>query len=477
MALLSRLAKVFSTTAFRLAATSVGLFLLFAAGLAGVLFWQSNKLLTDQVMTSLRAETDFLKREAAKGKLTLIPTIIALSKPDGPQLYYLVDEEGTKRAGNLNRMPPELESNQQGGIFSYTRDGDGKDRLAVAVPINAGEGMRLIVGRDIEDQRTFADTVRSVFFLGFGSLALLALAGGLAISLYILNRMDDITQTSRSIIEGDLSRRIPIQGRGGELDGLAQNLNAMLDRIEGLMRSLREVSDNIAHDLKTPLNRLRNAAEAALMDPRGEAAYREGLERTIEKADELLKTFNALLLIARLEAAPLQDSLETFDLSRLVEDVSELYIPAAEESGYVLSVEVTGGPNVHANRQLIGQAIANLIDNAIKYSRGHGSGAAITVRAGAGPDGGARISVGDRGPGIPAKDRARVLRRFVRLEESRTQPGTGLGLSLVAAVARLHGGELRLEDNEPGLLAVLLLPERVIVGQKTVTAGKGAGEQ
>ncbi len=470
-ALFERLAKVFTTSAFRLAATAVALFLVCAGALAGILFWQSNLVLTEQVLASLRSESDFLKREAQKGRLTLQPTIAALSKPEGPQLYFLANENGIKLAGNLSRMPPELANGEQGGVFSYLREGDDADRLAVAVPVPAGDGMRLVVGRDIEDQRQFADTVRRVFFLGFGALSVVGLLGGLAVSRFILNRMDDINQTSRSIIEGDLTRRIPVQGTGGELDGLAQNLNDMLDRIEGLMRSLREVSDNIAHDLKTPLNRLRNAAESALMDPRGAEAYREGLETTIEKADELLKTFNALLLIARLEAAPLQDSLETFDLSHLVEDVSELYIPAAEESGYALSVEVAGGPEVRANRQLIGQAIANLIDNAIKYSRGEGSGAAITVRAGPAPDGGATISVGDRGPGIPAKDRERVLKRFVRLEESRTQPGTGLGLSLVAAVARLHGGELRLEDNLPGLLAVLHLPERVVVGHKQGTAG------
>jgi signal transduction histidine kinase len=210
------------------------------------------------------------------------------------------------------------------------------------------------------------------------------------------------------------------------------------------------------------------------MDARGEDAYREGLERTIEKADELIKTFNALLLIARLEAAPLQDSLEQFDLSQLVEDVSELYIPAAEEAGFVLSVEVAGGPTILANRQLIGQAISNLIDNAIKYSRTSGPGSAITVRSGPLPAGGAVISVGDRGPGIPAADRERVLKRFVRLEESRTLPGTGLGLSLVAAVARLHGGELVLEDNQPGLRAVLSLPARVVISQEHASGANSA---
>ncbi|MEQ1715965.1 MAG: ATP-binding protein [Hyphomicrobium sp.] len=472
-ALFERLAKVFKASVFRLVATAVVLFVLSAAMLAGILFWQSNKVLTEQVLVGVRADSEILQREAAKGGETLAQAVATVARPDGPGLYFLADSTGAKIAGNLNRMPPEIAESPQGGVFTYTRERNGivLNRLAVAIPVEAGEGVKLFVGRDIEDQRQYADSVRAVFLIGFGTLSLLGLLGGLAVSRFILNRMDDINQTSRSIIEGDLSRRIPLQGNGGELDHLSQNLNDMLDRIEGLMGSLREVSDNIAHDLKTPLNRLRNSAEAALRDSRGEVAYREGLERTIEKADELIKTFNALLLIARLEAAPLQDSLERFDLSKIIEDVSDLYIPAAEEKGFVLSVEVAGGPIIQANRQLIGQAVSNLIDNAIKYSQGQGCGSAITVRAGPGAGGGAMISVGDRGPGIPAKDRERVLRRFVRLEESRTEPGTGLGLSLVAAVARLHGGEVRLEDNEPGLRVVLLLPQRVVVGQEHSAAG------
>jgi signal transduction histidine kinase len=303
--------------------------------------------------------------------------------------------------------------------------------------------------------------------LGFGVLSLIGLLGGLAVSRLILNRIEAITGTSRSIMQGDLSQRIPATGSGGELDALAGNLNEMLDRIEGLMSGLREVSDNIAHDLKTPLNRLRNAAEAALRDPRGGEAYREGLENTIERADDLIKTFNALLLIARLEAGPLEESIETFDLGRFVEDVSDLYTPAAEEAGFALSIETQSGVFVRANRQLIGQAVANLIDNAIKYSRGGEPGSVITVRAYR-VDDRAAISVGDHGPGISPDDRERALRRFVRLEASRTKPGTGLGLSLVAAVARLHHGEIRLEDNQPGLKVVMLLSGACLVPTGTL---------
>ncbi len=463
-ALLDRVAKAASTTAFGLSALAVALFLFAAAIVVGFLFWQTNKLFTDQVLATLTAESRILSSEMKVGGQTkLAETVAALSRPGGTGLYYLADVSGTKIAGNLNRIPPEIEADGHGGVFSYQpSESQGATHLAVAIPVEAGPDIQLIVGRDVEDQRAFANSIRYVFLLGFGALSVIGLLGGLAVSRLIVNRMDQITATSRQIMDGDLSRRIPTTGRGGELDGLASNLNEMLERIEGLMNGLREVSDNIAHDLKTPLNRLRNAAEAALRDPRGEDAYREGLEQTIEKADELIKTFNALLLIARLEAGPLEESTETFDLGRFVADVSDLYSPAAEEAGFALAIDVEQGVFVRGNKQLIGQAIANLIDNAIKYSRGGEPGSAITVRADR-IDGRPAISVGDHGPGIGKADRERVLKRFVRLEESRTKPGTGLGLSLVAAVARLHHGEIRLEDNQPGLKVVLLLSSRCLI--------------
>jgi len=259
---------------------------------------------------------------------------------------------------------------------------------------------------------------------------------------------------------GDMSRRVTLSGSGDEYDALAMNLNAMLERIEALMNGLREVSDNIAHDLKTPLTRLRNSAEAALRET-GEAAYRDGLEHTIEKADELIKTFNSLLLVARLEAGALEENAEPFDIGRAVRDVAELYEPVADERGMRLDVNVGAGPQFTGNRQLIVQAVVNLIENAIKYSVKPGAQASTSI----GIDlkelpGSIEISVADNGPGIAPEDRERVLKRFVRLEKSRTEPGTGLGLSLVQAVARLHGGAVRLEDNRPGLRVVLTLPKR-----------------
>jgi signal transduction histidine kinase len=467
MAPANPLSRAVSTTAFRLAAVTVAAYLICAGLIVGLLFWQTNRILTNQVLLTLHSEAQLLEAVAQAGGLpALARAVEARSQPDGLGLYYLASSADAKIAGNLSRLPPEIASSEAGGVFRYTKGGKAGEnaRLGVAIPVALKGGARLIVGRDIEEQRHFADEMGRVFLIGFGLLSLAGLAGGFVISRIVLKRIEAINVASRSIMHGDLSKRVALSGSGDELDDLAINLNAMLDRIEALMNGLREVSDNIAHDLKTPLNRLRNSAEAALRDPTGEEACRRGLENTIEEADELIKTFNGLLLIARLEAGALEDSAERFDLGGVVRDVAELYEPVAEERQLKLEIDATDGPVVTANRQLVGQAVANLIDNAIKYSahvaEAHNTSSEINVSVTT-LDEGIEISVADRGPGIASSDRDRVLRRFVRLEKSRTESGTGLGLSLVQAVARLHGGSVRLEDNEPGLRVVLTLPRRL----------------
>ncbi|MCC7253732.1 ATP-binding protein [Hyphomicrobium sp.] len=459
--------RTMATQAFRLAAASATAFLLVSALIVGLLFWQTNMLLTDHVVEELRGEAAELAHEAATATPEAFAERIRVrSRVAGTSLYYLQDAGGQKLAGNLHALPREVAESATGGVFRYAREGDapGSDRLGVAVPVAIGGGQRLVVGRDVEEQLALAARIKRTFLWGFGILALAAVIAGLAVGRAVLGRIEVINATTRSIMAGDLSRRVPVTARGDELDELSASLNGMLDRIEQLMNGLREVSDNIAHDLKMPLNRLRNSAEAALRDPRGAEGYREGLEAAIEKADDLIKTFNALLLIARLEAGVVEESAEVFDLGRLVRDVAELYEPVAEEAGLTLAIEAGDGIQIRANRQLVGQAVANLADNAIKYSaecavarRSVPSGAAVSVKVRA-RSGVAEISVADRGPGIAAEDRDRALRRFVRLEKSRTQPGTGLGLSLVAAVARLHNGSVRLEDNAPGLRVVVTLP-------------------
>ena len=463
MALPDRLARAVSTTAFRVAATTVAAYLAFAGLVVGVLLWQTNRVLTSQVLSTLHAEAELLKAEAQSGdRAALVRAVEARSRPGGPGLYYLADQSGTKLAGNLSRLPPEIMGSTAGGVFRYAPDVQStSEHLAVAVPVDIGGGDRLIVGRDVDEQRRFASEMGTVYFLALGFLTLGGLVAGFAVSRVALKRIETINVAARSIMAGDMTRRIAVTGNGDEFDVLATNLNAMLERIEALMSGLREVSDNIAHDLKTPLSRLRNSAEAALRET-GADAYREGLEHTIEKADELIKTFNSLLLVARLEAGALEENAERFDVGRAVRDVAELYEPVAEERGMGLVVNVEAGPQLTGNRQLVVQAVANLIENAIKYSGksdSAGNGVAISIdlrdRADA-----IEIAVADNGPGIAPEDRERVLKRFVRLEKSRTEPGTGLGLSLVQAVARLHGGSVHLEDNRPGLRVVLTLPKR-----------------
>ena len=463
MALPDRLARAVSTTAFRMAAVTAAAYLAFAGIAVGLLLWQTNRVLTSQVLTTLHSEAEVLKAEAQSGdKAALVRAVEARSRPGGPGLYYLGDASGAKLAGNLSQLPPEILGSAGGGVFRYAPDlQGGGERLAVAIPVALADGEQLIVGRDVDEQRRFASEMGTVYFLALGVLTLGGLIAGFAVSRVALKRIETVNVAARSIMAGDMSRRIAVTGAGDEFDVLATNLNAMLERIEALMSGLREVSDNIAHDLKTPLSRLRNSAEAALRET-GADAYREGLEHTIEKADELIKTFNSLLLVARLEAGALEENAERFDVGRAVRDVAELYEPVAEERGMGLAVNVNSGPQLIGNQQLVVQAVANLIENAIKYSgkpSNAGSGAAISIDLTELPDA-IEIAVADNGPGIAPADRARVLQRFVRLEKSRTEPGTGLGLSLVQAVARLHGGSVRLEDNQPGLRVVLTLPKR-----------------
>ena len=291
------------------------------------------------------------------------------------------------------------------------------------------------------------------------------MAGGLFVTRRVLRRVDAMTETTRTIMAGDLGERLPVAGTGDEIDRLAVNLNVMLERIEALMIGLKQVSDNIAHDLKTPLTRLRNRAEQALRMSGSETEYRAALDAIIEESDGLIATFNALLLIARAESGQARDNMSEFDAAEIAHDVCELYEPLADEKGIALKLEASTPAPVKGNRELVSQALANLVDNAIKYTEARP--AAVAGAEGAPPDivvaaqiDGDRVllSVADRGPGIPEADRGRVVERFVRLEQSRSKPGSGLGLSLASAVARLHGGELTLEDNQPGLKSIIALP-------------------
>ncbi len=462
---MTALTKLFRTTTFRLSLTYLALFSAAAAVAIFYLYWNTTVMLSRQLNQTIDAElTGLAEQYRAGGLEQLVRTVAERSGTPGNSLYLVADSEGRRVAGNLSAVSQDLWNSLGPVEFVYSRPAPGgtEKRLAFANVFRLPGGYRLIVGRDIDDRREFARMTRQAMLWGLLVMVLFGIGGGYWVSRRLLQRIDAVAETTRTIMQGDLSGRLPVTGSGDELDRLSESLNLMLARIEQLMAGLREVSDNIAHDLKTPLNRLRNRVEAALREPCEEAAYREALERTIEEADGLIKTFNALLSIARLEAGAGGENRERLDVSALLLDVAELYEPVAEERGLALKAE-TGAPiYIKADRQLLGQAIANLIDNAIKYGAperpsGKGAKPEVTVSTRA-TDGTAEIIVTDRGPGVPEGERERVLGRFVRLEASRSEPGSGLGLSLVAAVARLHGGSVRLEDNEPGLRVVLALP-------------------
>jgi signal transduction histidine kinase len=292
---------------------------------------------------------------------------------------------------------------------------------------------------------------------GLAITLVLGLVGGVVLSRGMVRRLETINVTSREIMSGDLTRRIPVRGTDDEFDDLVINLNAMLDRISDLMDDVRRVSDSIAHDLKTPLTRLRNDLETLKADTRDAEGTREMAEHALEEADRLLQTFNALLRIARIESGHRRAGFTTVDLADVVRDATDLYEPLAEHRGLTLERRIEASPTVWGDRDLLFQALANLLDNAIKYTD---SGGRISITLGI-EDGEAQIEIADTGPGIPEAARDKVFRRFYRLEESRTAPGSGLGLSLVGAVVKLHDARIALEDNAPGLLTVLRLPLHV----------------
>jgi signal transduction histidine kinase len=455
--------RLLVATPLRLALLAVAALLVLLALLIGWTFAETNTVLARQVARTVAADTTALSEEFERtGRSGLLAQMEERRLADPDAIFLLLARRGGPQiGGNIAYVASEHDRAGDGYVFRYTRRSNGPERLAASTQRTLPDGSVLIVGRDIDEQRAHIERVRLVLLGGMVAVALVGLGSGLLLSRHILRRIDGMASASRAIMAGNLSGRIPQQHTGDELDRLAGSLNTMLERIERLMIGLREVSDNIAHDLKTPLNRLRNRAEAALRDDRGSPAWRDGLERTIEEADDLIKTFNALLLIAKLEAGAVEETLEPMDLAEVVADVAELYAPAAEDAGFRLEHTAVPPIPVHANRQLVGQALTNLIDNALKYSAKQAQTdtvpPAITITAIA-RDGKAILTVADRGPGIAAADRERALKRFVRLEISRSRPGTGLGLSLVTAVAQMHGGTVRLEDNEPGLRAVLELP-------------------
>ena len=459
-ALAARVSKLFRTTAFKLSLAYLAVFAICAFLALGYVAWNARAVLDDQIVSTIDAEINGLSEQYNSGGLRrLISVVERRSKEPGASLYLVTTANGDHVVGNVASVPAAVLAKPGQSEVSYGRgEANADEHYAIVQVFTLPGGFRLLVGRDTEERDRLRAVIGRAFASSLAAVIVLGIIGGWLAASRVLARVDAMTRTTRAIMAGDLDDRLAVAGNGDELDRLATNLNQMLERIGELMRGMREVSDNIAHDLKTPLTRLRNRADEALRRSSSAEELRAALEAVIEEGDGLIRVFNALLMIARLEAGSAGELMAPLDLGASARSVGELYEVLAEDHGLTIEVQAPEGVVIQANRELIGQALANLVDNALKYGSPAEGGVgriliAVERRAGA-----AVLTVSDHGPGIPEEEREHVLARFVRLEKSRSRPGFGLGLSLVNAVMRIHRGTLRLADNGPGLKVEMVFP-------------------
>ena len=448
--------KPLRSSTFRLTLAYLGLFGLSSTILLVAIYIMTARFNDLQVRTVIEEEVAWLRDQSQTGGIEALERLVAersAVEPNRRAIYLLVNPLGGRLAGNLSFWPNAAD---RSGYVRFDIDvheggsGQARSHPALAKVFISPAGYGLLVGRDIHDLAQAQQQVKAASFLGVGAIVVLGLVGGLILSRWMLARLERINRSTTRIMEGELGRRIAIRGNGDEFDDLAQNLNGMLDRIERLLAGMRQVSEDIAHDLRTPLTRMRSRIEVALMGTPDPDEWRGLLEQTLQDADRLIETFNALLAIARAEAGAQQGDWERLDLAEVARDVADLYEPLAEEGSINLKLDLLPGAIILCHRQLVSQAIANVADNAVKYTP---AGGTVTIATSPHPQ--PTVTITDTGPGIPAELRDHAKQRFVRLDAQRTTPGSGLGLSLVDAVAKLHEAKLTLEDNRPGLKVTL----------------------
>jgi signal transduction histidine kinase len=450
------------THAFRLAILYLAVFAASVLGVLLFIYWMSADFIERQTEATLDAEiTGLAEQYAQRGISGLVQIVAARSAGNrGDSMLYLVTTaDGRPLAGNVTNWPKGVAV--RSGPLSFTTEvnvkGQTETHPARGMLIVIPEGYRLLVARDISDATAFRGHIKTtLIWSGLMALAV-GLVGGAVMGRNMLRRVEQVNRTAERVVGGNLSDRVPLRGSGDEFDQLANNLNGMLDQIERLMTGIREVTDNVAHDLKTPLARLRARLELALLPDADAVQQSAAIRAAIEEADRMLATFNALLSIAEAEARAGREHSEPLDLGEIARAVAELYEPLAEERGFAFALDVEAGLIIQGDRNLLSQAIANLLDNALKY--GGSPRGSSEIRLSARRDQGmAVLDVCDRGPGIPEMNREAVFDRFVRLEPSRSTPGNGLGLSLVRAIVHLHSGVVQLGDNKPGLRVRLKFP-------------------
>jgi signal transduction histidine kinase len=439
----------------RFAAIYALLLAISAAALALFLWWATAGLLDRQTEAAIQADVQSLSERFAAGRLPALALTIEdrlTQNVEDDAIYLLVDQAGRRIAGNLEHWPQSVE--ESGALYELPVERAGVRSLALVESYPLPGGLRLLIGRDIQVRAHLRSLLTDALLWALLVVLAMASFGALVVRSLFRRTLANVSATAAAIAAGDFTQRVRLTGRGDEFDQLAETINDMLDRMARLMEGVREVSNAIAHDLRTPITRARARLEDAAAHAGSVVELRGAIERATADLDGIVAVFQALLRIAEIEAGSRRSAFARFDVAPLLADVAELYGPVAEENGISLSVDAPTRLPIHGDRELIQQAVANLVDNAVKFSR---PGDAVRISAAVSPDG-VEISVADQGPGIPEADLVRVTERFFRGEIARNTPGSGLGLALVQAVALLHGGSLRMADAGPGLAAIIALP-------------------
>lgn len=439
-----------SSTAFRFAALFSAAFTVVIVVLGTGIYWAMRSELRYELDQRVGTERAAVLREAADLGVGLAKTIAArAAHGQNDMRYALLDATGKRVAGQAVVAPPHLGWT----ATDFVKPSGEPDATRVFASRTAAGGT-LIVGADPEAIEELDEHMIPLFVAAFSLVAAIGIAGAFLLSRLLQRRLDAMTSTTEAIIGGDMSRRMALTGAGDEFDRLSTTLNRMLERIGGLLDNLRQVSGDIAHDLRTPLTRLRQKLELAEAGPEDVVRLKTAVQAAIEQTDDMIELFASILDISEIEAGGAGVRMVPFDFSALVADLADSYQPSVENSGRVLTRDIAPGIGIHGNRELLAQAGVNLLDNALRHTP---AGAEIAISL-AERDGQIALAVSDRGPGVAPEDRTRVFSRFTRLESSRSTPGHGLGLSLVAAVARKHGGTATLHDNQPGATFMLTFP-------------------
>lgn len=414
--------------------------------LGAIVYWITQAALERQFNLRMELEAATVAAQF-RGDLAHFKEVLAerqRSERWGRFNYLLVASNGMPIEGTLRLNPP-AEPGWSERILNDEARGEQQELRIFTIKL--GDGLRLSVARDLSPIRDVEEAIMEAFGWGFAATLLLGLAGGLFVSSRFLGRVDSMTSAAQAIIDGNMNRRLPVLRTNDDLDFLALTLNRMLDRINELMESIRQVSSDIAHDLRTPLSRLRHRLEAAFSTPHSPAELREAISSAIVDTDDILATFSALLRIAQIEAGTRRAAFATVDLSSLAADVAEAFAPSIQDEGMVLKTSIKEALHIVGDKELLTQLLANILENAIRHTP---AGTRIELQLDA-RGGQVVLLVADNGPGVPAEARSRLFDRFYRLEGSRTTPGSGLGLSLAKAIADLHEAKIELTDNHPGL--------------------------